>query len=62
MYNAALFWADKVVALTNSNPSDVYCLAQCMFLLKQYHRAAHIIKSYDFHKVTFINVKSVYLN
>lgn len=53
MYNAALFWADKVVALTNGKPYDVYWLAQCMFLLKQYHRATHLIKSHNLHKVNY---------
>ncbi|KAJ4431999.1 hypothetical protein ANN_20613 [Periplaneta americana] len=45
LYNAALFWADKVVSLSNGEARDVYWLAQCMFLMKQYHRAAHLIRS-----------------
>ncbi|KAJ1520995.1 hypothetical protein ONE63_004065 [Megalurothrips usitatus] len=49
-YNAALFWADKVVSLTNDNPKDVYWLAQCMFHLRQYHRAVHLIQSKDLDK------------
>ncbi|CAH1379766.1 unnamed protein product [Tenebrio molitor] len=48
-YQAALFWADKVVALTSS-PRDVYWLAQCMFLLKQYHRASHLLRSRNLDK------------
>lgn len=60
MYNAALFWADKVVALTNGNPNDVYWLAQCMFLLKEYHRAVNLIKSYNFDKVCYpVDVKII---
>ncbi|XP_078037799.1 cell division cycle protein 16 isoform X1 [Augochlora pura] len=45
LYSAALFWADKVVSLSNENPKDICTLAHCMFLMKQYHRAAHVIKS-----------------
>lgn len=45
LYSAALFWADKVLSLSNGNPKDVCMLAQCMFFLKQYHRAAHLIRS-----------------
>ncbi|KAF5273070.1 hypothetical protein FQR65_LT04812 [Abscondita terminalis] len=49
-YNTALFWADKVVALTCGNPRDVYWLAQCMFLLKQFHRASHLLRSKNLDK------------
>ncbi|XP_021915028.1 cell division cycle protein 16 homolog [Zootermopsis nevadensis] len=45
LYSAALFWADKIVSLSNGEPRDVYWLAQCMFHMKQYHRAAHLIRS-----------------
>lgn len=30
--------------LADYQPKDIYWLAQCMFLLREYHRAAHIIK------------------
>lgn len=49
-YNTALFWADKVVALTSGNPRDIYWLAQCMFLLKQFHRAVHLLRSKNLDK------------
>uniref|UniRef100_A0A1B6CSF2 Cell division cycle protein 16 homolog n=1 Tax=Clastoptera arizonana TaxID=38151 RepID=A0A1B6CSF2_9HEMI len=45
MYSSALFWADKVASLSDNEPQDVYWLAQCMFLMKQYHRAATLIKN-----------------
>ncbi|XP_043270067.1 cell division cycle protein 16 homolog isoform X2 [Venturia canescens] len=45
LYSAALFWADKVVSLSNEDPKDLCSLAQCMYLMKQYHRAAHLIRS-----------------
>ena len=38
-----------MVTLTN-NPRDVYWLAQCMFLLKQYHRASHLLRSRNLDK------------
>ncbi|KYM98209.1 Cell division cycle protein 16 like protein [Cyphomyrmex costatus] len=50
LYSAALFWADKVVSLSNENPKDICTLAQCMYLMKQYHRAAHLIKRYGLQK------------
>ncbi|XP_076239082.1 cell division cycle protein 16 [Calliopsis andreniformis] len=45
LYSAALFWADKVASLSNEDTKDVCTLAHCMFLMKQYHRAAHLIRS-----------------
>lgn len=42
---SALFWAEKVAVMSNNYPKDVYQLAQCMFMLKEYNRAAHVIKS-----------------
>lgn len=31
--------------MADNRPRDIYWMAQCMFLLKEFHRAAHIIKS-----------------
>ncbi|XP_076672851.1 cell division cycle protein 16 [Andrena cerasifolii] len=45
LYSTALFWADKVVSLSNENTKDVCTLAHCMYLMKQYHRAAHLIRN-----------------
>ncbi|XP_012220370.1 cell division cycle protein 16 homolog [Linepithema humile] len=58
LYSAALFWADKVVSLSNEDPKDVCTLAQCMYLMKQYHRAVHLIKRYGLEKT---NVMCHYL-
>lgn len=44
-YQTALFWAEKVTVLSNYDSRDVYWQAQCMFLLREYHRAAYIIRS-----------------
>ncbi|KAL0276739.1 UNVERIFIED_CONTAM: hypothetical protein PYX00_004247 [Menopon gallinae] len=57
-YNTALFWADKVHTLSNGQENDVYWLAQAMYLSKQYHRAAHLIRSRNLH---LTNVKCCYL-
>ena len=56
MYEAALFWADKVTALTNGNPRDVYWQAQCMYHLKQYHRAVHLLQMHKLDKVSFASL------
>lgn len=52
-YKTALFWAEKVCCLTQNDPKDVYYQAQCMFLLKEYNRAAHLIR---LHKLETTNV------
>jgi anaphase-promoting complex subunit 6 len=44
-YKSALFWSEKVAVLSKNNPRDVYQLAQCMFMLKEYNRASHVIRS-----------------
>jgi len=49
-YKSALFWAEKVTVLSGNYPKDVYQLAQCMFMLKEYNRAAHIIKRSELEK------------
>lgn len=38
-----------MVALTG-NPKDIYWLGHCMYLLKQYHRAAHLLQSRNLDK------------
>mgnify|MGYP003513906577 CR=1 FL=1 len=43
-YKSALFWSEKVAVLSNNYPKDVYQVAQCMYMLKEYNRASHIIK------------------
>lgn len=42
---SALFWAEKIAVLSNNYPRDVYQLAQCMFMLNEFNRAAHVIKA-----------------
>ncbi|GLG97739.1 Cell division cycle protein 16, partial [Gryllus bimaculatus] len=54
LYSAALFWADKVVSLSGEDPDDVYWLAQCMYLMKQYHRAVNLIKSRGLEKTNLL--------
>ncbi|KAJ8974104.1 hypothetical protein NQ317_003904 [Molorchus minor] len=63
VYGSALFWADKIVALTE-DAKDIYWLAQCMFLQKQYHRAAHLIRSRNLEKThvlcTYLTVQCLF--
>jgi anaphase-promoting complex subunit 6 len=49
-YKSASFWAEKIIVLSDNNPKDVYNLAQCMFLLKEYNRASHIIRRHQLEK------------
>ncbi|KAL1497312.1 hypothetical protein ABEB36_008296 [Hypothenemus hampei] len=48
-YNTAMFWADRVVVLTD-NSKDVFWLAHCMYMEKQYHRAAFLLKARNLEK------------
>ncbi|XP_014681406.1 PREDICTED: cell division cycle protein 16 homolog [Priapulus caudatus] len=49
-YKSALFWADKVVTLSNGETPDVYWLSQCLYLTGQYHRATHCIETRKLHQ------------
>lgn len=42
LYSSAIFFADKVAALTN-DPADVYMQAQALFLGRHYRRAFHLL-------------------
>lgn len=55
-YTTALFWAEKLASLSKENPEDIYTMAHCLYLTKQYHRAAHCIESRNLHK-TSLNFK-----
>lgn len=56
-YQSASFWAEKVMFLTN-DPDDAYERARCLYNLKEYHRAAHTIKSRNLHQT---NLACLYL-
>uniref|UniRef100_A0A6G1SG12 Cell division cycle protein 16 n=1 Tax=Aceria tosichella TaxID=561515 RepID=A0A6G1SG12_9ACAR len=56
-YQSASFWAEKVMFLTN-DPDDTYERARCLYNLKEYHRAAHTIRSRDLHQT---NLACLYL-
>ncbi|KAG8201646.1 hypothetical protein JTE90_012713 [Oedothorax gibbosus] len=51
LYQAAIFWADKIATLSNEDTQDVFWLAQSLYYHGQYHRAAVAIKSKNLHKV-----------
>ncbi|ESO83785.1 hypothetical protein LOTGIDRAFT_132783 [Lottia gigantea] len=44
-YESALFWADKMVSLSDGLPEDLYWYAQTLYLTGQYHRASHLLRS-----------------
>merc|ERR1712062_521577 len=48
-YETALFWADKAASLSSDDPGDVHQLAQCMYNLKQFERAAILIMKKKLH-------------
>jgi len=54
-----LFWADKAATLSHFDPRDVYQLASCMFLLKQYQRAVILIKNKGLDKVRIIELQNI---
>lgn len=53
-HKSALFWAEKVAVLSKNYPRDVYQLAQCMFMLKEYNRASHVLKSSGLEKTNLL--------
>ncbi|XP_055384899.1 cell division cycle protein 16 homolog [Condylostylus longicornis] len=57
-YQTALFWAEKVAVISQYDASDLYWQAQCLFLSKEYHRSAHIIKNHGLEKT---NLNCYYL-
>lgn len=56
-FESASFWAEKVLFLTN-DPNDAYERARCLYSLKEYHRAAHTIRSRNLHQT---NLSCLYL-
>ncbi|XP_060070640.1 cell division cycle protein 16 homolog [Ylistrum balloti] len=44
-YDSALFWADKIVSLSNGDVEDVYWYAQTLYLTGQYHRASKLLRT-----------------
>ncbi|XP_077483717.1 cell division cycle protein 16 [Amblyomma americanum] len=49
-YTTALFWADKLASMSRECSEDIYTVAHCLYLNKQYRRAAHFIESRGLHK------------
>ncbi|KAL5288926.1 CDC16 family protein [Megaselia abdita] len=49
-YQTALFWAEKIAVINNNDPLDLYMQAHCLFLLKEYHRSAFLIKNHGLEK------------
>nr|VDD64831.1 unnamed protein product [Brassica oleracea] len=44
LYSSAIFFADKVAALTN-DPADIYMQAQALFLGRNHRRAFHLLNA-----------------
>lgn len=45
MYEAAAFFADKLVTLSGYAPAEVYTLAQAFFCSRQFRRCLHLLRS-----------------
>jgi len=45
MYSSAVFFADKLVALADATPADVYLLAQAHFVAKHYRAAGSLLRA-----------------
>lgn len=57
LYSSAIFFADKVVDFTQA-PTDLYMLAQALFLGKHYRRALHVLCN---SKIIFKDLRFRYL-
>ncbi|GLU18055.1 hypothetical protein SLE2022_343770 [Rubroshorea leprosula] len=57
LYSSAIFFADKVAALTN-DPADIYMQAQALFLGRHYRRAFHLLNA---SKIIFRDLRFRYL-
>lgn len=44
LHSSAVFFADKLVTLSEHNPADVYLLAQSYYLSSQFRRALHLLR------------------
>lgn len=47
LYDSAIFFADKLVTLSNYAPAEVYTLAQAFFVNRQYRRCLHLLRATD---------------
>jgi anaphase-promoting complex subunit 6 len=47
MYEAAIFYGDKLIALTNGSEKDVYLLANAYFISGQHRRCLHLLQTAD---------------
>jgi anaphase-promoting complex subunit 6 len=54
----AIYFASKLVTITNGHAEDVYSLAQAFYQTKQYRRALHVLTKNNHHKT---NIKCRYL-
>ena len=61
---SALFWCSQAKSLSKGNSEDVMRLAECLIIGKQYHRASHLIKTYNLDSTSlkgcYLAAKSAY--
>ncbi|GBG90194.1 hypothetical protein CBR_g50375 [Chara braunii] len=44
LYSSGIFFADKLVTMSDSAPADVFLLSQAYYLGKHYRRALHLLR------------------
>eukprot|EP00405_Crypthecodinium_cohnii_P056064 CAMPEP_0206613490 /NCGR_PEP_ID=MMETSP0325_2-20121206/56740_1 /ASSEMBLY_ACC=CAM_ASM_000347 /TAXON_ID=2866 /ORGANISM="Crypthecodinium cohnii, Strain Seligo" /LENGTH=570 /DNA_ID=CAMNT_0054133631 /DNA_START=46 /DNA_END=1758 /DNA_ORIENTATION=+ len=47
LYSSAVFYADKCFALSNYSPEDLYTLAECYFMNREYRRVLRLLKEHE---------------
>lgn len=50
-YESAIFLSDKIIAINGMNINDGFILVHCIYLSKQYQRAAHLIQHNNLHEM-----------
>lgn len=48
------------VVLFSDDTEDIYSMAQCLYLTRQYHRAAHCIQSRNLHKASYVKCQHLW--
>ena len=48
LYDAAIFFADKLATFTDYAPIEVYNLANAFFVAHQFRRCLHLLRTSDF--------------
>lgn len=50
-YESAIFLSDKIIAINGMNINDGFIMIHCIYLSKQYQRAAHLLQQNRLHEM-----------